>query len=111
MLPSGVGFESIFGPRGSSCAAACRGGLRTVAKNAIALFAFGMGDCATLIRNQHSGCANASCGAACCTDCACNDSCSLSNRTISPRISICIRSDCVKHHGAPPTGGNGSANP
>lgn len=95
MPTCGVGFEPIFGPRGRSGGVATRCGLRTVAKKAIALFACGTGDCATLIRNQHSGCANASRGVACCTKGACNNSSSLSNRAISSRISIGIRSDGV----------------
>ena len=95
MPTCGVGFEPIFGPRGRSGGVATRCRLRTVAKKAIALFACGIGDCATLIRNQHSGCANASRGVACCTNGACNNSFSLSNRAISSRISICIRSGSV----------------
>lgn len=95
-MPScGVGFEPFFGPRGRSGAGRCRGRLRTAAKKAIALLARGRGDCATLIRNQQSSCANASDGVACCTNGACNNRSSLSNSTISSRISICIRSDCV----------------
>ena len=70
-------------------------GLRTVAKKTIALFACGMGECGTLIRNQQCGYANASRGVACCTNGACNNSSSLSNPAISSRISICIRSDRV----------------
>lgn len=95
-IPScGVGFEPIFGPRGRSGGVATRCGLRTVAKNAVALFACSMGDCATLIRNQQSICANTSCRVACCTNGACNNRSSLSNSAISSRISVCIRSDRV----------------
>jgi len=95
-MPScGVGFEPIFGPRGRSGGVATQCGLRTVAKNAVALFACDIGDCATLIRNKQSICTNASCGVACCTTGACNNSSSLSNPAISSRISICIRSGTV----------------
>jgi hypothetical protein len=95
MPTCGVGFEPLFGPHGRSGGVATQCGLRTVAKKAIALFVCGTGDCATLIRNTQSICTNASRGVACCTKCACNNRSSLSNRTISSRISICIRSDRV----------------
>jgi len=95
MPTCGVGFEPIFGPRGRSGGVATRCGLRTVAKKAIALFACSTGDYATLVRNQQSICTNASCDVACCTNGACNNRASLSNRAISSRISICIRSDGV----------------
>lgn len=94
-LDSGVGFEPIFGVCGRSRAVAWRGGLRTVAKQAVALFACGVGDCATLIRYQQSSCANASAGVACCTNGACNNSSSLSDSAIPSRISIGIRSGRV----------------
>lgn len=110
-LDSGVGFEPIFGVCGRSRAVAWRGGLRTVAKQAVALFACGVGDCATLIRYQQSSCANASAGVACCTNGACNNSSSLSNSAISSRISICIRSDRVNTMARHRQRVAGSANP
>lgn len=90
-----VGFEPVFGVCGWSPAVAWRGGLRTVAKKAVALFACGVGDCASLNRNQRSSCANASTGIACCTNGACNNSSSLSDSAIPSRISIGIRSGGV----------------
>lgn len=90
-----VGIEPIFGVCGRSGAATCRSGLRTVAKKAVALFACGVGDCATLIRNRQSGCTNASADVAACTNGACNNSSSLSSSSIPSRISIGIRSGCV----------------
>lgn len=90
-----VGFEPIFGVCGWSRAVAWQGGLRTVAKKAVALCACGVGDCATLIRNQQISCANASCGVACRTNATCNNSSSLSDSAISSRISIGIRSGGV----------------
>lgn len=94
-LDSGVGFEPIFGLCGSLGAAPCRGKLRTVAKKAVALFACGVGDCASLVRHRQSSCANASAGVACCTNGACNNSSSLSDSEIPSRISIGIRSGGV----------------
>ena len=90
-----VGIEPIFGVCGWSRAVAWQGSLRTVAKQAVALFACGMGDCATLNRHRQSSCANTSAGVACCTNAACNNSSSLSDSAIPSRISIGIRSDCV----------------
>lgn len=96
-----VGIEPILWVCGLSGAAACRSKLRTVAKKAVALFACGVGDCASLIRHQQSSCANASAGVACCTNGACNNSSSLSDSAIPSRISIGIRSGGVNtmaHH-------------
>lgn len=90
-----VGFEPLFGVCGWSRAVATRCGLRTVAKQAVALFTCGMGDCGSLNRHQQSSCANASAGVACCTNGACNNSSSLSNSAIPSRISIGIRSGGV----------------
>lgn len=106
-----VGIEPIFWVCGVSGAAACRSGLRTVAKKAVALFACGMGDCASLIRHQQSSCANASAGVACCTNGACNNSSSLSDSAIPSRISIGIRSGCVNTMARHRQGVAGSANP
>ncbi len=94
-LAGGVGFKPIFGVCGLSGATACRSRLRTVAKKTVALFACGVGDCASLIRHQQSSCANASGGVARCTNGACNNSSSLSNSAIPSRISIGIRSGGV----------------
>lgn len=90
-----VGIEPIFGVCGWSRAVAWQGSLRTVAKKAVALFACGVGGCATLIRHQQSSCANASARVACCMNGACNNSSSLSDSAIPLRISIGIRSGGV----------------
>lgn len=110
-LDSGVGFEPLFGVCGLSGSVASRCGLRTVVKKAVALFACGVGDCATLIRYQQSRCANASAGVACCTNGACNNSSSLSNSAIPSRISIGIRSGGVNTMARHRQGVAGSANP
>lgn len=94
-LVDGVVFEPLFKVCGRSGTVASRDGVRTVAKKAVALFACGMADCASLIRHQQSRCANASGGVACCTNGACHNSSSLSNSAIPSRISIGIRSGGV----------------
>lgn len=111
MLAGVGGIEPIFGVCGRSRALAWQGSLRTVAKQAVALFACGMGNCASLIRHQQSSCANASAGVACCTNGACNNSSSLSNSAIPSRISIGIRSGGVNTMARHRQRVAGSANP
>jgi hypothetical protein len=106
-----VGIEPIFGVCGWSRAVAWQGSLRTVAKQAVALFACGMGDCGTLIRHQQSTCTNASYGVACCTNGACNNSPSISDSAIPSRISIGIRNSGVNTMARHRQRVVGSANP
>lgn len=67
MLTGGVRFNPIFGLWGPSGTLNRRGGLETVANNAVKLLVCDEGDCAHLLRYQQSSCASASNGVAFCT--------------------------------------------